>query len=121
MFKNKTENNVKEFPKELSQVILDGQKHGVGDELMIKGMVSVGNLMGRFVTPDSPEEALMKEMEERGRQKDVTIFFLEVRESNDAARRLYEKMGYEQIGVRKNFYEKPAENAIIMSKGWRTA
>ena len=58
-------------------------------------------------------EALMKEMEERGRQKDVTIFFLEVRESNDAARRLYEKMGYEQIGVRKNFYEKPAENAII--------
>lgn len=49
-------------------------------------------------------EALMKEMEERGRQKDVTIFFLEVRESNDAARRLYEKMGYEQIGVRKNFY-----------------
>ena len=66
-------------------------------------------------------EALMKEMEERGRQKDVTIFFLEVRESNDAARRLYEKMGYEQIGVRKNFYEKPAENAIIMSKGWRTA
>lgn len=36
-------------------------------------------------------EALMKEMEERGRQKDVTIFFLEVRESNDAARRLYEK------------------------------
>ena len=42
MFKNKTENNVKEFPKELSQVILDGQKHGVGDELMIKGMVSVG-------------------------------------------------------------------------------
>ena len=37
------------------------------------------------------------------------------------ARRLYEKMGYEQIGVRKNFYEKPAENAIIMSKGWRTA
>ena len=65
--------------------------------------------------------SLMKEMEERGRQKDVTIFFLEVRESNDAARRLYEKMGYEQIGVRKNFYEKPAENAIIMSKGWRTA
>ena len=62
MFKNKNENNVKEFPQELSQVILDGQKHGVGDELMVKGMISVGNLMGRFVTPDSPEEALMKEM-----------------------------------------------------------
>jgi len=62
MFKNKNEETIKEFPKEISQVILDGQKHGIGDELMVKGMVSVGNLMGRFVTPDSPEEALMKEM-----------------------------------------------------------
>ena len=62
MFKNKNDNSMQDFPKELSQVILDGEKHGVGDELMIKGMVSVGNLMGKFVTPDSPEEALMKEM-----------------------------------------------------------
>ena len=29
---------------------------------------------------------------------------------------LYEKMGYKSIGIRKNFYEKPVENAIIMSK-----
>ena len=29
---------------------------------MIKGMVSIGNLLGRFVKPDSPEEAIMKEM-----------------------------------------------------------
>lgn len=65
-------------------------------------------------------EALMKEMEQRGRKKDVTVFFLEVRESNNPARKLYEKAGYEQIGIRKNFYEKPSENAIIMSKGWHT-
>lgn len=65
-------------------------------------------------------EALMQEMERRGQQKEVTIFFLEVRESNKAARALYQKMGYEQIGVRRHFYEKPPEDAIIMSKGWRT-
>lgn len=34
---------------------------------------------------------LMEEMEKRGIQKKVDVFFLEVRESNDAARRLYEK------------------------------
>lgn len=62
MFKNKNENTIKEFPQELSQVILDGEKHGIGDDLMIKGMISIGNLMGKFVAPDSPEEALMKEM-----------------------------------------------------------
>ncbi len=61
-------------------------------------------------------EALMKEMEKRGRQKDVDIFFLEVRQSNAAARRLYDKMGYKEIGTRKRFYERPVEDAIVMSK-----
>lgn len=51
-----------QFPAQLSRVIEDGQKHGISDEMMVKGMVSVGNLMGQFVKPDSPEEALMKEM-----------------------------------------------------------
>lgn len=60
--KKKTELEPADFPKELANVILDGEKHGVSDELMAKGMVSVGNLMGQFVKPDSPEEALMKEM-----------------------------------------------------------
>ena len=50
------------FPKELAQTIQDGKKHGISDEQMVKGMVSVGNLLGKFVKADSPEEALMKEM-----------------------------------------------------------
>lgn len=50
------------FPKELAQTIADGKKHGISDEQMVKGMVSVGNLLGKFVKADSPEEALMKEM-----------------------------------------------------------
>ena len=41
-----------DFPKELADAIIDGRKHGVSEELMIKGMVSVGNLMARFVKPD---------------------------------------------------------------------
>jgi len=51
-----------DFPQELAAVIEDGNKHGVNDELMVKGMVSIGNLMAKFVKPDSPEEALMSEM-----------------------------------------------------------
>lgn len=60
--------------------------------------------------------ALMKELESRGRARDIEIFFLEVRESNEVARHVYEKCGYRSIGVRKNFYEKPSENGIVMSK-----
>jgi ribosomal-protein-alanine N-acetyltransferase len=60
---------------------------------------------------------LMEELLKRGQKKDVTIFFLEVRESNTAARTLYENAGFSQIGIRKRFYERPVENAIVMSKG----
>lgn len=59
---------------------------------------------------------LMEAIEAAGREKDVDIFFLEVRESNVAARHLYKSMGYKDIGLRKNFYERPVENAVVMSK-----
>ena len=61
-------------------------------------------------------EALLKEMERRAKEKSVTIFFLEVRQSNEAAKKLYEKLGYSPIGTRKRFYERPVEDAIVMSK-----
>lgn len=40
--------------------------------------------------------------------------FLEVRESNMPARKLYEKEGFKIIATRKNYYEKPKENAVVM-------
>lgn len=43
--------------------------------------------------------------------------FLEVRESNIAAINLYEKHGFKNCGVRKNFYHSPVENGIIMIRG----
>ena len=46
----------------------------------------------------------------------VSSVFLEVRESNGAARRLYGKLGFQEAGIRKNFYEKPREHAVIMWK-----
>jgi ribosomal-protein-alanine N-acetyltransferase len=41
-------------------------------------------------------------------------FTLEVRESNQKAIALYEKIGFEQIGLRGNYYRDPVENAVIM-------
>jgi ribosomal-protein-alanine N-acetyltransferase len=40
--------------------------------------------------------------------------FLEVRESNLPARKLYEKMGFVQVGRRKLYYQSPAEDALIL-------
>jgi len=60
--------------------------------------------------------ALMKELEVRGLLKDVNKYFLEVRQNNVIAQNLYSSLGYQKIGIRKNFYERPVEDAIIMSK-----
>ncbi len=50
--------------------------------------------------------------------KEINLSFisLEVRESNSPAISLYEKFGFKNAGFRKNFYENPRENAIIMTK-----
>jgi len=42
------------------------------------------------------------------------IFFLEVRESNTAARCLYTTLGFREIGRRENYYQQPTETAIVM-------
>lgn len=40
--------------------------------------------------------------------------FLEVRESNKAARRLYHSLGFKEAGIRPEYYEEPPEAAIVM-------
>lgn len=44
----------------------------------------------------------------------ISVLTLEVRESNVAARSLYEKFGFKEVGVRKNYYRLPRENAVLM-------
>lgn len=59
---------------------------------------------------------LLLEIIRRAHEKGVTDVTLEVRETNVGAIRLYEKLGFKEVGIRKNFYEKPIENALIMWK-----
>lgn len=54
--------------------------------------------------------ALIKDAAGRG----ITSLTLEVRLSNAAAIHLYEALGFECAGVRKDFYTKPKEDAVIM-------
>ena len=42
-------------------------------------------------------------------------WYLEVRESNLGAISFYEKQGFERVGMRKNFYTAPTENAVLMA------
>ena len=59
---------------------------------------------------------MMNALIEEARKLGMAVLYLEVRESNTAARGLYERLGFEENGIRKNFYEQPVENAVLMSK-----
>lgn len=61
-------------------------------------------------------ERLLSSLLQAGRKEGVDSFTLEVRESNSSARRLYRKFGFQEEGIRRNFYEKPTEDAILMWK-----
>jgi ribosomal-protein-alanine N-acetyltransferase len=57
-------------------------------------------------------DAVLIELRARG----VRTAFLEVRESNKAARGLYESRGFTAIGRRRNYYRRPVEDALVMRR-----
>ena len=46
----------------------------------------------------------------------IRTVHLEVREGNDTARRLYQRLGFAEDGLRKNYYTDPLENAVLMTR-----
>ncbi len=59
---------------------------------------------------------LLDKMEEFLISRGVKDIYLEVRESNAPARALYESKGFRAVGIRKNYYRFPTENAFVMLK-----
>ena len=59
---------------------------------------------------------LLQLLEETCKEKQVGRLLLDVRESNREARAFYQKMAFQEDGVRKGFYQSPAEDAVLMSR-----
>jgi len=66
------------------------RRHGIGRELV---------------------ERALAELTARG----VRTVYLEVRASNAAARRLYEALGFAEVGRRSRYYRRPVEDAVVLS------
>jgi len=59
---------------------------------------------------------LVEELLSLARRRGAQAVFLEVRESNRAARALYSRMGFTESGRRKSYYRNPEEDALVCRK-----
>lgn len=96
---------------------IDGQVAGyvgmmhVLDEGYISN-VAVGGAFRRRGIADALIASLLARCESLG----LVFVTLEVRRSNAPARALYEKHGFVAVGERRNYYEQPREDAVLMTK-----
>ena len=58
---------------------------------------------------------LIEALKQKAKSENVHVITLEVRSQNTGAVALYEKCGFVSVGIRKNFYKKPDDNAVLMN------
>ena len=72
------------------------------------------------VAPDSRRRgigrALLERVSSELTARGVRTLFLEVRESNRAARTLYESSGFRSVGRRRGYYRQPVEDALLLKR-----
>ena len=98
-------------------------KDETGKLLGYVGMMTVldeGYISNVAVAPDCRRQgiadALIRELLDIAERRALAFVSLEVRAGNDPAIALYDKHGFIPVGRRKNYYELPREDAILMTK-----
>ena len=107
-------------PLSLWLVALDGER--VAGYVGSQSVMGESDMMNVAVHPDYRRRgiaeklclALVDALKEKGNH----CLTLEVRASNAPAKALYEKLGFAQVGLRKNYYRNPREDACILRKEW---
>ena len=98
----------------------------IGDDGQVLGYVGMmyvldeGYISNVAVSPEHRRlgiaDALINALIDRANEKDLSFVTLEVRKSNAPAIELYIKNGFSEVGLRKNYYTKPTEDAILMTR-----
>ncbi len=95
----------------------DGEIVGYAGVIVIAGEGEITNVA---VLPEYRRRGiarcLVSAIEETARSLSAELLHLEVRESNEAARSLYESLEFDAVGRRRGYYTHPREDAILMTK-----
>ncbi len=94
---------------EEGRVLGFGILHKIGDEGELFNLAVTEERRGRGIGAALLDAALLQ-----AKEMGVKKVYLEVRRSNTPARRLYESRGFAVCGMRKNYYEEPREDAMLM-------
>ena len=84
----------------------------VADQIHINNLAVLPELRGQGLA-----SRLLGEVMAQAEQWGTISATLEVRRSNTPARQLYAKAGFVEAGVRRNYYTKPVEDALVLVKG----
>ena len=79
--------------------------------LMVLDSIDVYEILAIATVEEYRNKGIAQELLEKIKTKDI---FLEVRENNRKAINFYKKNNFKEVSIRKNYYSKPTENAIIM-------
>ena len=107
--------------KDALYLVADDERAGVVGCCGVRSIVGEGDITNVVVHPDFRKKGvafdMLTQLLFRGEKEfGIKEFTLEVRYSNIGAIHLYEKLGFVSEGIRKNFYEEPVEDALIMWK-----
>ncbi|CDA05471.1 ribosomal protein S18-alanine N-acetyltransferase [Blautia sp. CAG:257] len=79
-----------------------------------------GDILNVAVRSDRQKEGigqfLVDSMLRMAEMQGIRLVHLEVRQGNGIARRLYQRLGFKEDGLRRDYYENPVENAVLMTK-----
>ena len=99
-------------------LLAEGDDCAVLGYAVLSAVLDEGNLDNIAVAPRCRRwgvaDALLSALTEFGRTK-LSVLFLEVRVSNCPAIALYEKHGFVPVGQRRNYYDAPREDALLMT------
>lgn len=106
--KESTENLVKVDNSFIYAYLIDERVCGY---LMVLDSIDVYEILAIATAEEYRNKGIAQELLEKIKTKDI---FLEVRENNRKAINFYKKNNFKEVSIRKNYYSKPTENAIIM-------